>query len=40
VDLRVVQVGRWWEKVQNEEEWRHIARRPKTTSCNAEEEDC
>jgi hypothetical protein len=22
-DLKVMQVGRWWE-VQNEEEWRHI----------------
>jgi hypothetical protein len=25
-DLRVMQVGRWWEKVQSEEEWSCIVR--------------
>jgi hypothetical protein len=25
-DLRVIQVGKWWEKVQSEEEWRRIVR--------------
>jgi ribosomal protein S15P/S13E len=34
-DLRVMQVGRWWEKVRSKEEWRP---RP-TPGCNAEEEE-
>jgi hypothetical protein len=29
-DMRVMQVGRWWEKVQSEEEWRRILREAKT----------
>jgi hypothetical protein len=28
-DLRVMQVGRWWEKVQSKEEWRRIVREAK-----------
>jgi hypothetical protein len=28
-DLRVMQVGRWWEKVQGKEEWRRIVREAK-----------
>jgi hypothetical protein len=28
-DLRVMQVGRWWEKVQSKEEWRRIEREVK-----------
>jgi hypothetical protein len=28
-DLRVMQVGRWWEKVQSKEEWRCIVREAK-----------
>jgi hypothetical protein len=28
-DLRVTQVGRWWEKVQSKGEWRHIVREAK-----------
>jgi hypothetical protein len=28
-DLRVKQVGRWWEKVQSKEEWRCIVREAK-----------
>jgi hypothetical protein len=28
-DLRVIQVGRWWEKVQSEEEWRRTVREAK-----------
>jgi hypothetical protein len=28
-DQRVMQVGRWWEKVQSKEEWRHIVREAK-----------
>jgi hypothetical protein len=28
-DLRVMQVGRWWEKVRSKEEWRRIAREAK-----------
>jgi hypothetical protein len=29
-DMRVMQVGRWWEKVQSEEEWRHTVKDAKT----------
>jgi hypothetical protein len=37
-DLRVMQVGRWWEKVRSKEEWRRIVRGPRPTpGCNAEE---
>jgi hypothetical protein len=28
-DLRVMQVGRWWEKVESKEEWRRIVREAK-----------
>jgi hypothetical protein len=28
-DLRAMQVGRWWEKVQSKEEWRRIEREAK-----------
>jgi hypothetical protein len=28
-DMRVMQVGRWWEKVQSKEEWRCIVREAK-----------
>jgi hypothetical protein len=28
-DMRVMQVGRWWEKVQSKEEWRRIVREAK-----------
>jgi hypothetical protein len=28
-DMRVMQVGRWWEKVQSEAEWRRIVREAK-----------
>jgi hypothetical protein len=28
-DLRVMQVGRWWKKVQSKEEWRRIVREAK-----------
>jgi hypothetical protein len=28
-DLRVIQVGRWWKKVQSKEEWRRILREAK-----------
>jgi hypothetical protein len=28
-DLRVMQVGRLWQKVQSKEEWRHIVREAK-----------
>jgi hypothetical protein len=28
-DLRVMQVGRWWEKVRSKEEWRRIVREAK-----------
>jgi hypothetical protein len=28
-DLRVMQVGSWWEKVQSKEEWRRILREAK-----------
>jgi hypothetical protein len=28
-DLRVMQVGRWWKKVQSEEEWRSTVREAK-----------
>jgi hypothetical protein len=28
-DLRVMQVGRWWEKVQSKEEWRRTVREAK-----------
>jgi hypothetical protein len=28
-DLRVMQVGRWWKKVQSKEEWRNIVREAK-----------
>jgi hypothetical protein len=28
-DMRVMQVGRWWEKVQSKEEWRRIEREAK-----------
>jgi hypothetical protein len=31
-DMRVMQVGRWWEKVQRKEEWRHIVREAKAHS--------
>jgi hypothetical protein len=30
-DLRVMQVGRRWEKVQSKEEWRRIVREAKAT---------
>jgi hypothetical protein len=39
-DRRVMQVGRWWEKVRSKEEWRRIVRGPRPTpGCNAEEEE-
>jgi hypothetical protein len=28
-DLRVMQVGRWWEKVMSKEDWRRIVRETK-----------
>jgi hypothetical protein len=28
-DLRVMQVGRWWEEVQSKEDWRRIVREAK-----------
>jgi hypothetical protein len=28
-DMRVMQVGRWWEKVQSKEEWRRNVREAK-----------
>jgi hypothetical protein len=28
-DLRVMQVGRWWEKVRSKEEWRRVVREAK-----------
>jgi hypothetical protein len=31
-DLRVMQVGRWWDKVQSKEEWRRIVREAKAHS--------
>jgi hypothetical protein len=39
-DLRVMQVGRWWEKVRSKEEWRRIVREAKAhPGCNVEEEE-
>jgi phage terminase small subunit len=37
-DLRVIQVGKWWEKEQSEEEWRRIVREA-TPGSNIEEEE-
>jgi hypothetical protein len=28
-DMRFMQVGRWWEKMQSKEEWRRIVREAK-----------
>jgi hypothetical protein len=30
VDLRVMQDGRWWEKMQSKEQWRQIVKEAKT----------